>query len=76
MLLSAAGIVAVFGAQPFLVEAAGAYGVPEGLRADSGTPPGGYYRGVTFAPAVPLLLGTALALLAHGRGARTGVGSG
>ena len=75
MLLSAAGILAVFAAQPLLVEAAGAYGVPEGLRADIGTPPADYYR-AAFAPAVPLLVGAALAFLAHGRGARTGAGSG
>ena len=74
MLLSAAGILAVFAAQPILVEAAGAYGVPEGLRADTGTPPGDYYR-AAFAPAVPLLLGAALAFLAPGRVARTNVGS-
>jgi hypothetical protein len=75
MLLSAAGILAVFAAQPLLVGAAGAYGVPERLRVDTGTPPGGYYR-ATLAPAVLLLLGAALAFLAHGRGARTNAGSG
>lgn len=62
MLLSAVGIVAVFAAQPFLVDAAGAYGVPERLQADPGLPPGDYFR-ATFAPAVPLLLGAALAFL-------------
>ena len=75
MLLSAAGILAVFAAQPLLVEAAGAYGVSERLRADTGPPPGDYYR-AAFAPTIPLLLGAALAFLAHGRGARTAVGSG
>ena len=75
MLLSAVGIVAVFAAQPLLVGAAGEYGVPEGLRADTGTPPGSYYR-AAFAPAVPLLLGAALAFLASGRVAATDAESG
>ena len=38
MLISAAGVVAVFSAQPFLVNAAGAYGVPKRLQADPGLP--------------------------------------
>lgn len=75
MLLSAAGILAVFAAQPLLVEAAGAYGVPERLRADTGPPPGDYYR-AAFAPAVPLLVGAALAFLAPGRVAATDPRSG
>ena len=62
MLISAAGIVAVFGAQPFLVNAAGAYGVPQRLQADPGLPPSDYFL-ASFAPAVPLLMGAALAFL-------------
>ena len=62
MLISAAGVVAVFSAQPFLVNAAGAYGVPKRLQADPGLPPGDYFL-ASFAPAAALLVGAALAFL-------------
>lgn len=69
MLLAAVGIVVVHAVQPSLVSAAGAYGVPEGLRADTGPPPGSYFR-LALAPAVCLLVGTALAFLVARRPAR------
>jgi hypothetical protein len=70
MVLAALGIAIVLGVvQPAAVSAAGAYGVPERLRADTGSPPGSYFR-AALGPVVPLLAGAALAFLAARRSAR------
>ncbi len=62
MLLAAVGIAIVHAVQPTAMSAAGAYGVPEGLRVDTGLPPGSYFR-LALAPAVSLLVRAALAFL-------------
>ena len=46
-----------------------AAGVPEGLRADTGPPPGSYFR-AALGPVVPLLAGAALAFVVARRSAR------
>ncbi len=70
MLVAAAGIAVVFAVQPFLVNAAGALGIPERLQAEPGLPPAGFLA-ASFAPAVALLLGAALALMAMRRRTRS-----
>ena len=71
MVLAALGIAIVLGVvQPAAVSAApAAAGVPEGLRADTGPPPGSYFR-AALGPVVPLLAGAALAFVAARRSAR------
>jgi hypothetical protein len=71
MVLAALGIAIVLGVvQPAAVSAApAAAGVPEGLRADTGPPPGSYFR-AALGPVVPLLAGAALAFVVARRSAR------